>query len=170
MREYLDVWDHVSKKQKQGWEINKLGAAAERAFKSGDRVMRWTVLDEITNDTLAVLYYTPVTMKLRANAARLGDYLHGPKKHGQRTGAWWSEFRSLLDEMVCQLQVATTGTLLGPALMKGGRGIQLNTDIPPDTDINRIYRKDVVMTIRIDYLNNLPETLEREAVVWKKGE
>ncbi|WP_173931670.1 hypothetical protein [Chelativorans sp. Marseille-P2723] len=64
MREYLEAWDHVSKKQKQGWEIAKLGSATKRAFKT-DRVMRWQMEDERAGETLAGLYYTPVTKRLR---------------------------------------------------------------------------------------------------------
>jgi hypothetical protein len=165
MREYLEAWDHVSKKQKEGWEINKLGSATERAFKT-DRVMRWKVKDAHTGETLAVLYYTPVTKKLRSNAQRLGNYLHAPKEYHPETDEWWSEFRGLLDEIVHQLQAATTGTLLGPALKKGDR-IQMATDIPPGTDIERIYRKGVAMKVHVEHLDELPETLEPEAVVWR---
>lgn len=75
-----------------------------------------------------------------------------------------------MKEMVCQLQATTTGTLLGPALMKGGRGVRLNTDIPPRPTSTAFTGKGAVMTVHVDYLDELPETLEREAVVWKKGE
>ncbi|MER9307664.1 hypothetical protein, partial [Mesorhizobium sp. M0496] len=168
MREYLEAWDHVSKKQKQGWEITKLGSATERAFKT-DSVMRWRVEDEHTGETLVVLYYTPVTRKLRSNAQRLGNYLHAPKKYHPEADAWWSEFRGLLEEMLLQLHDATTGTLLGPALKKGNQ-IQMTTDIPPDTDIGLAHVKGATMKVQIDHLDELPKTLEQEAVVWKRNE
>ncbi|UGY08313.1 hypothetical protein [Phyllobacterium pellucidum] len=169
MQQYLESWDHVSKKQKQGWEINKLGSTMERAFKTGDRVMRWRVEDEHTGETLVVHYYTPVTKRLQSNAKRLGDYLHAPKKYHSETDEWWSEFRNLLDEMVSQLRTATTGTLLGPALKKGNH-IHMTTDIPPETNIERIYGKGVLIKVRVDYHDKLPEILEKEAVVWKRNE
>jgi hypothetical protein len=169
MQEYLEGWDHVSKKQKQGWKIKKLGSATERAFKAGDRVMRWRVEDKDTRETLAVLYYTPVTKKLRSNAERLGANPHAPKKYHPDTDKWWSQFRRLLEEMVRQLQTATTGTLMGPALMKGNT-IQLSTEIPPGTDIGQIYREGVSIRVHVDYLDKLPEILEKEAVVWKRNE
>ncbi|RVI64089.1 hypothetical protein CN187_23460 [Sinorhizobium meliloti] len=164
MQQYLESWEHVSKKQKEGWEIKKLGSATERAFKTGDRVMRWRIDDE--HETLAVLYYTPVTRKLRSNAERLGDYLHAPKKHHSEGDVWWSEFRALLEEMISQLRIATTGTLMGPALVKGNK-IHMSTEVPPGTNLDQIYRHGATMTVHVDYLEELPATLETEAVVWK---
>ncbi len=99
MQQYLECWDHVSKKQKQGWEINRLGSATERAFKTGDRVMRWRVEDEHTGETLVVLYYTPVTKKLQSNAKRLGDYsmlqrstIPRPTSGGRNSGIYWTRW------------------------------------------------------------------------------
>ncbi|MFQ6238254.1 hypothetical protein [Sinorhizobium meliloti] len=168
MREYLETWDHVSKKQKEGWNIDKLGSATERAFKT-DRVMRWRVKDEHTGETILVLYYTPVTKKLQSNAMRLGNYLHAPKKYHSETDRWWSEFRNLLEEMVHQLQIATMGTLLGPAMKKGDR-IQMATHLPPGTNINQIYKEGAAIKVQVEHLDEMPETLEREAVVWTRSD
>lgn len=71
--------------------------------------------------------------------------------------------------MALQLHNATTGTLLGPALTKGGY-IRMTTEIPPETDIGRIHQVGVTMKIHVDHLDGLPETLEQEAVVWKQSE
>ena len=141
--EHAAIATTASKKQKQGWEIKKLGLATERAFKLGDRIMRWKVEDDETRETLAVLYYTPVTKKLRANAG------------------------ALLEEIVSQLRAATTGTLMGPALIKGSQ-IQMIAEIPPGTDVERIYRKGELIRVQVDYLDYLLEILEKEAVIYRR--
>ncbi|MBY5868780.1 hypothetical protein [Rhizobium leguminosarum] len=165
MREYLANWEHVSKNQKQGWEIAKLGRAAEKAFK-GNKLMRWRVLNNATRETKIVLYYTPVTKNLEANTKRLGDYLHAPKDYHPEDDRWWAEFRNLLQEMMMQTKFATTGTLLGPALLKGNRA-HLNMEVPPETDLTELQDIGALKTISVDFPDELPATLEPEAIVWK---
>jgi len=165
MREYLANWEHVSKNQKQGWEIAKLGRAAEKAFKA-NKLMRWRVLDNATRETNIVFYYTPVTKSLELNTKRLGDYLHAPKDYHPEEDRWWMEFRNLLQEMLLQTKFATTGTLLGPALLKGKR-IHLNMEVPPETDLTELQDIGALKTVSVDYPDALPDPLEPEAVVWR---
>jgi hypothetical protein len=41
MSEYLEVWDHISNKKKNGWRIAELGRNVEEHFKSGNKLVRW---------------------------------------------------------------------------------------------------------------------------------
>lgn len=165
LREYLEAWDHVAKKHKQGWELTKLGAASDRAFKT-DRVMRWEVRDESDREVIVVLYYTPVTKALRGNAERLGNYLHSQKVARPEGDPWWTEFKDLLLEIIGQLRVATRGTLLGPAL-KNGEEILMNTSLPPELDPSMMYKVGGLAHVHVGYLDEFPSELEEKAVVWK---
>src|SRR5215469_13961894 len=65
MREYLEVWEHISKQKKNGWQIAKLGQDIESAFKTGDKFVRFAVQEQ-TSERLAICFYhTPVTTRLR---------------------------------------------------------------------------------------------------------
>jgi hypothetical protein len=165
MREYLEAWDHVSKKQKNGWEIAKLGSATEKAFRT-DKYQRWKIFDPDTHATLMVLYYTPVTKELQNNAKLLGDYLHSQKRSIPPESPWWAKFRSLLDEMVEQVDIATTGTLLGPAMLRDGK-IDMNTSLPNGTAPHQLFSKGSQSIVNVDYLDRFPSELEPEALVWK---
>jgi len=165
MREYLDAWDHISKKQKQGYEIGKLDALTKRAFKT-DKIMRWKRQDPDTGKVQLVLYYTPVTKKLTDNAKRLGDYLHVPKKYHPEGDRWWEDFRKLLAEMLVQAKVAVMGTLLGPALVKEGK-IHMNVHAPIEADLSLLRVSSQALTVKVDYLDAMPDKLEPEAIVWR---
>jgi hypothetical protein len=64
--EYLDGWDHISKKAKAGWALVQLGKDVEREFKMGHRVMEISLyLEPDSEEPTHVLYHTPVPPKLR---------------------------------------------------------------------------------------------------------
>ena len=49
MSQYLDVWEHVSKRKKEGWRIADLARGVEEAFRLGNNIVRWpcTVLARV---------------------------------------------------------------------------------------------------------------------------
>jgi hypothetical protein len=127
MKQYLDAQAHISKAKKRGWEIAKLAKGIEEAFRAGDQIVELSVTDTTDGKILARFLYTPVTSRLQKLGQQLGNYLHATSTSAQRDEAWWSDFRSKLDEAVHLLRMATTGELLGaPLLHKKTHQIQMS--------------------------------------------
>jgi hypothetical protein len=169
MQEYLEVWEHVTASKKKGWQIVNLGRSIENAFGMGDKILRWEVQERITRHTRIVFYYTPVTRKLRSNVNHLSNYLHAAKKPHAADDPWWTKLRELLEVVNVQLETATTGTLLGPALKKGNV-VHMNVEIPPGVDheaIRSILSKGETSVAKVDYLEQLPASFEPTAMAWK---
>lgn len=123
-------------------------------------------MDLDTGATRAVLYYTPVTSELRSNAARLGNYLHSPNLMGNRN-LWWAELRTLLNTITTQLEAATTGTLLGPAMrVKGRSQVTMLSEVLEGIDMTTIGQRGEQMIVKVDYLDALPQVLPDHAIVW----
>lgn len=120
MQEYLEVWDHIAKKKKQGWRIAELGQNIEKSFRVGDAVIRWAVHDGHSSELIACLYYTPVTKGLRKRGEKIGNYMHSMKRYRATDDNWWMTFREELLQAAAELRTATMGTLLGPPLKKKG--------------------------------------------------
>ena len=93
MKEYLAEWEHISKKNKNGWAISKLHRDLEKEFKLGDKVVRWAVHDKSSDVLTAVFYHTPVTNKLKCEGEKLGNFLHSAKIFRGSQDDWWGEFR-----------------------------------------------------------------------------
>jgi len=110
MQEYLYAWDHVSKQQKSGWQIAKLGQSLERAFRLGNRVVRWAVHDEVSGSLLICFYHTPVTPQLRARGEKLGDVLHSMKRYRAPDDGWWDTLRT---DLVATAEALRVANMLG---------------------------------------------------------
>jgi len=171
MSQYLDVWEHVSKRKKEGWRIADLARGAEEAFRLGNKIVRWAVHDPASGGLLAVFYYTPVTPTLQKHGERLGNYLHSMKRFRKQDDPWWGEFREDLETITAQLELANRGTLLGPPLMRGSTGrVDMRLEMPPGTDpiavLKPVRDSGKHMMIKVNYLDKLPVPLEPEAQVW----
>ncbi|WP_420426816.1 hypothetical protein [Algiphilus sp.] len=174
MGEYLEVWDHISKKKKKGWRIAETHRNLEEAFRSGNKVVRWAVHDRAKDKLHVSLYHTPVTTRLRKDGEKLGNYLHSMKKLREPNDQWWIRFKTELTDTAARLKVATTGTLLGPPMIRSGTGhVDMKMEVPPGTDpetlMSRMGCRGVEMSIKVNYLNALPEPIEPEAIVWWDG-
>jgi hypothetical protein len=171
MQQYLDAWEHVSKKKKRGWEIAKLGASVEATFQLGDRNMRWEIRHAESKQVVVVLYYTPVRKSLRDIGRKLGEYLHAAKRFHGSEDLWWDQFRKLLTTASKQLGIANTGTLLGPALTRSKSDVAMNMEVLPGTD--QAYVTDTIaavgkkVIVDVSYPNVLPEQFEPTAYVWR---
>jgi hypothetical protein len=169
MQSYLEVWDHIAKKKKQGWRITDLGRNIENAFRTGDSVVRWAVHDRPTGELIVCLYHTPVTKKLRKRGEKLGNYMHSMKRYRPIDDTWWSAFHKELCETAEELRTATVGTLLGPPLMKKGtRQVQMSMELPPGSNADTILKRIIGQDLKVDvkYLKVLPGALEPQASVW----
>ena len=167
MRQYLEVWDHISRKKKEGWKIVDLGRGVEEAFRLGDRIARVEVHNESMIFT-AIFYYTPVAPTLQKHGERLGNYLHSMKGFRESEDPWWNEFRQDLEVIVAQLDGANRGTLLGPPLVRHeGRKalIDMRLELPGGTDPRAAFSSKF-QKLRVTYLDRLPSILEPQAHIW----
>lgn len=170
MQEYMENWSHISEKKKQGWKIAKLGKDLEKAFKTGNKVVRWAVSEKDSRKLIVCFYHTPVTTRLRKKGERLGEYLHAMKKWRHDDDPWWDDLRFHLNEVAAELRIANTGTLLGPPMMqKDTAQVQMNMEVPPGVDLDSVTSQMMErnFTVNVSYLQALPGTLETEAVVWR---
>src|SRR5271165_6848988 len=117
LQEYLAVQEHLSKKRKDGWRINELGKNLKRAFDDGDKIIELGFSNNKSGETVAC-YYTPVKASLKKSGQQLGNFLHPMKKFKSIDDVWWKHFRELLLSTYQGLKLATTGTLLGPPLLR----------------------------------------------------
>lgn len=173
LQEYLEVWDHISKRKKSGWRIVDLGRNVEAAFRLGNKIVRWAVHDRGSRKLVVCLYHTPVTQSLRSRGEKLGNYLHSLKRYRGPEDAWWAEFRTELCVAAKELHVANLGTLLGPPLTQKGTGqAHMNLELPPGSHPDQLM--DMIgggkeLLINVEYLDSLPDPLEPQAITWPVG-
>ena len=141
MQEYLEVQEHISKKKRQGWQIAKLARNIEDAFRLGDKKAILKVRDKQTRELIFEFVYTPVTASLRKKAEQLGDILHSAKKFYPAEDVYWLRLRKKLKETYVELEVATSGTLLGPVLMHPSkRAMDMKVELPPNESPEKFHR------------------------------
>ncbi|WP_374478106.1 hypothetical protein [Zoogloea sp.] len=116
LKEYIETIEHIPKAQKKEWAVAKLGRSLESAYRTGDKIMIFTIrLAENAGDIQ--LLYTPVTKRLQDIANRVGDFLHAVRHESVSNPDWWKELRGLLDEAYPLLKLATSGQLIGLPLL-----------------------------------------------------
>jgi hypothetical protein len=164
LQEYLEAQQHISQKKKEGWRIARLGKNIEHAFRLGDKVVEIAVVNEKTSDTILVLYYTPVTKKLRKMGGKLGDYLHAQKKYFAPEDDYWKQMRIFLESAYIELEKANKGNLLGPPILHKKTG-KVDMTLEADTEeegamllkfLPSIGERSI---IRVKYLEDIPLTL-----------
>lgn len=135
MREYLEVWDHISKKKKKGWRIADMGRSLEQAFKTGDKVVRWAVHEKASDDLILCFYYTPVSSALKKAGKELGSLLHSMKVYRELKDPFWLKLQNRLEDIYSQLNTANKGGLLGPPLVKLGTSkVDMKLELPHSSD------------------------------------
>lgn len=162
MRTYLVAQDHVSKSEKKEWAVAKLGKSIERAFRSGDKIMVFTVSCERLGTQCAFLY-TPVSSRLQEIVRRLGDVLHFPKSEVAERPEWWGALRALVSEGYAELLLANSGELLGlPMLHKatGRLNLQavLTEDDPRRHFISQLATSGEQHKLSVQYIDPIPGT------------
>ncbi|QIB65733.1 hypothetical protein [Kineobactrum salinum] len=167
MKEYLEVQKHISQRLKKGWQIARLGKSIEKAFKTGDNVVKVSIYDHDGGNLLAVFYYTPVGKTLKNYAQRLGDYLHAQQKFREKTDPWWSDFRDFLNKASHELNLATKGNLLGPPILNSKTGeFDINCEIPYGVDPKHWYslfqNKGEQIRMEVEYLESVPASIDIE--------
>ena len=174
MNEYLEAWDHISKKKKKGWRIAKMGRNIEGAFKTGNKIARLAVHDKQSDELIICLYYTPVTSSLKKDAEKLGNYMHSMKKYKSPSDKFWIRLRNDLEKICERLDLANTGTLLGPPLRKNDTGeVKMNMEFLEEDSgkslLDSIMNSGAKIKVNITYISSLPEPIESKAHVWQSN-
>jgi hypothetical protein len=159
MREYLADWEHVSKKQKEGWRVAALGRALDETFYLGDRVARFSLVDDRSGEDLCSLYYTPVSSALQKAGERLGDLLHAVREQRNDNDPWWEEARAFLQEVLSELRWANSGELLGAPLLDSMGRLVVEATVGTEHPMRRIVSAGVGSTIRVEYIDRTPPSL-----------
>ncbi len=172
MSEYLEAWEHISKKKKKGWRIAEMGRNVEESFKTGNKIVRWAVHDKKTDELIICLYYTPVTVALKKSSEKIGNYLHSMKRYKSSSDQFWLKFRNDLESTCVKLAVANTGTLLGPPLMKGSSGqVDMKIELPDGEQsknlLGYIMNTGKEIKVNVTYISHLPKPIESQAHVWQ---
>jgi len=160
MKDYLQVATNISKASKKGWEIAKLAKEIESAFRTGKKISQLLFVEPGTNRILAEFYYSPVSARAQKIAQQLGDYLHsGIRKHVDSSD-WWSDFKTLLENGIAELEDSTLGNLMGAPMYKYATG-EFKLIIEPMTDDSKKFLNDlscgkIVAEIHMHYLDSMP--------------
>ena len=113
--EYLDAYEKTSKIRKREWHLSKLEKQVNKAFRTGDQIVKLQISDAESGTSLGVNWYTPVTPRLRNFGEKLGDVLH--YKGAQKlASADLNGHKDFLKEVISELSFATSGTLTGPPI------------------------------------------------------
>lgn len=160
LKEYIQAIEHIPKSKKKEWAVAKLRRSIESAYKTGDKIMIFTIHFPEDGKELALLY-TPVTKRLQDIAERVGDYLHYPTKPELVDKAgWWKELRRLLDEAYPLLMLANSGELIGLPLIHRPTGrvkmqaIILEND--PRFGLMSRLQKGAQHKISLQYIDPIP--------------
>jgi hypothetical protein len=172
MEEYLAAWEHISESKKRGWQIANIARDVEQTFKTGNDVVRCSMLDRVSRRPMIIFYYTPVSPEAQKAAERLDHYLHSLKSHKDSSDVFWQELRAELDVAAHLLEMATIGTLLGPPLTKDGQKTDVKVELIPSTlpteTVTIQMTNDTQFIMKLEYLSALPDKLEPEAHAWDR--
>ncbi len=159
LKEYIETIDHIPKNQKKEWAVAKLGRSIESAYKTGDKIMIFTIHFPEDGEQLQLMY-TPVTKRLRELAERFGDYLHAPRDEAVKNTVWWGQLRNLLQEAYPLLMLANGGDLIGlplihlPTKRMNVRTVIKNED--PRSKLLTRFTQGATHTVSVIYIDPIP--------------
>lgn len=153
MRSYLEPYEHISKTQKNEWNLGKLNSSCEHYFKTHQQIQKIQLFSK-EGIPLSILYYIPVSLHLIKNANKLGNYLHDMKAYREKNDPWWIEFRTLLEDTYSWLDFTCQGKLLGPAMWKPSESMtaSLNVElIEKSIALPEMLKKGDHATAKVEY-------------------
>ena len=158
MHQYEEALASIAAIKRAGWQIPKVAKNIERAFRTGDKIVRVSVCDDATQDVLYSFYYTPVNKNLRAMAGQISDLLHCPREYRDAENPRWDEKRAFLEQVYEELRKANIGTLLGvPLWNPKTRRAHFQTELRPGEKIKDQISIGERYLLTVDYLDDFPE-------------
>jgi hypothetical protein len=156
----------VARKKRQGWRIPQLAKDLERVFRVGDTVVR-VLVKSARGEVL--LFFTPVSARLQRMAGRLNQLLHAQSARSD-DDRWWEKTRQFLENVAEELQLASTGVLLGPPQIHvRTKEVNLNavfTDAAEAALVTQVLGAPKThLTIEVRYLKALPDLVKHGVAV-----
>lgn len=161
LKEYIETIDHIPKNQKKEWAVAKLGRSIDTAYRTGDKIMIFTIQFPEDGEQLQLMY-TPVTKRLQELANRFGDYLHAPREEAVVTTIWWQQLRDLLQEAYPLLMLANGGDLIGlPLIHRPTKRMNVRAvfrDEDPRCKLLARMTQGATHKITINYIDPVPDS------------
>lgn len=163
--DYLDAERSISKRKKKGWKIAGAAMELDRVFKTGDKIVEATILDEKSEQLRFILYFTPVRKRLQEAGGKLGNLLHRLKEDREDDDPWWRQTRLFLQQVSDDLAFSVRGTLLGP-IMKSPTGshyscLYVADECPVSDEIVSFTKVGHAFSMSVSYHDSLPAYAER---------
>ncbi|MBI4297294.1 MAG: hypothetical protein HY676_02045 [Chloroflexi bacterium] len=161
LRQYQEALARASRKAQKDYRIERLSKRLERAFKTGEKVVKVSVYTEDDGKLISTLYYTPVRRSLRKRAEKLGEYLHGMQKHRPENDLWWKSTREFLEGTYAELLEANRGKLIGPPMVNLERRTAnmqveiVDTENPFGEEMKTLVGRRIV--VQLDYIDKHPD-------------
>ncbi len=118
LQSYVHAHKDISLKIKNGWEISKLSKTLENNGNWVKRVCELDFATERDGESLAKLYFIPVSAELQAIGGQLGDFLHYREGSIKRDAMWWARLEDTLKRGISDLRICARANLLGPPLAR----------------------------------------------------
>ena len=162
LNQYLENQDNISRKAKEGYRIEPLAKMVEKAFRTGNKVIKVTMRPDDEEAVPDVFYFTPVSPSLKKKAEKLGNYLHAMQRLRTDNDPWWKTTRRFLEETYAELVEANRGELVGPPLRNRENGtVHIYWQGPsiaekPPRYIGKSY-VGTQMVFEVEYLDRHPD-------------
>lgn len=158
LREYIETIDHIPKAQKKDWAVVKLSRSIESAYRTGDKIMIFTITFPEDGAQLQMTY-TPVSKRLQDIANRVGDYLHAIKPEYIEDPGWWQQLRDLLTEACPLLKLANSGELVGlPLIHRPTKRMNMHALFvgeDPRREMLSRFTQGAAHKVRIEYIDSI---------------
>jgi hypothetical protein len=158
LREYIETIDHIPNVQKKDWAVVKLGRSIESVYRTGDKIMIFTITFPEDGAQLRMTY-TPVSKRLQDIANRVGDYLHAIKPEYIEEPGWWQKLRDLLTEACPLLKLANSGELVGlPLIHRPTKRMNVHAlfaDEDPRREMLSRFTQGAAHKVRIEYIDSI---------------
>lgn len=159
LQQYEEALVNITKIKRAGWRIPKVAKNVEKGFRTGDKIARVNVCDDITERVLCSFYYTPINKDLRIMAGQIGKLLHFPQAYRAPENPWWNKTRKFLERVYKELLKANKGTLLCVPLLNPKTGqAHFETELKSGEKIEDRIPVGQRYLVTVDYLDELPET------------
>jgi len=158
LREYIETIDHIPNVQKKDWAVVKLGRSIESVYRTGDKIMIFTITF-LEDGAQLRMTYTPVSKRLQDIANRVGDYLHAIKPEYIEDPGRWQQLRDLLTEAYPLLKLANSGELVGlPLIHRPTKRINVHAlfvgEDPRHKMLSR-FTQGAAHRVRIEYIDSI---------------
>lgn len=149
--DYSKFASQIRPNKKGSWSVKALSKHVDKTFQTGAFAYEVTFSSPKLSKNISVIY-TPVSLRLKKIAERLGDYLHisGAIKCSDEKD--FLKFRTLLEEGVSEMEFSSSGELHGPPIQIETGTLSLSMDVSRYPELRKLSAGEK-LDIRIQKLN-----------------